>query len=394
MDNDSLFGAVLGKFRKLVFPFLSVSIRVHPWFILRGSGFRLSVAGNTRKLGHRTGIFKPIAKFSLLLLLFLAAVPLARAEMFLLPTANRALFENGGEERFFVGTVGKTWTSGTFGCVRSDGWQIHEGLDIRCLQRDRRGEPTDPVMATADGTVAYINTRPSLSNYGNYIVLRHQIEGMEIYSLYGHLHSIRDGLRAGQAVKAGETIAIMGRTANTREGISKERAHVHFELDLFVNDRFADWYRQNSPGQRNDHGNWNGQNLNGIDPRLILLEQQRLGGNFSLLKYLSSEPELCRVMVRSTSFPWLKRYAALIKRNPLAEKQGVAGYEIALDFNGVAIELIPRSASEIKSKAKFSLLSVNEPEEKKNPARRFVVQKGSHWELTSHGLNFLALLTY
>ena len=36
--------------------------------------------------------------------------------------------------------------------VRSDGWQIHEGLDIRCLQRDKHGEPTDPVMATADGT--------------------------------------------------------------------------------------------------------------------------------------------------------------------------------------------------------------------------------------------------
>jgi peptidoglycan LD-endopeptidase LytH len=331
---------------------------------------------------------------SLTLLLLLAAGTFARAEKFLLPTANHAIYEKGGEERMFVGTVGKPWTSGTFGCVRSDGWQIHEGLDIRCLQRDRHGEPTDPVMATADGTVAYVNTKPSLSNYGNYIVLRHLIEGMEIYSLYGHLHSVREGLRAGQPVKAGETIAIMGRTANTHEGISKDRAHVHFELNLFVNDRFSDWYRQTFPGQRNDHGNWNGQNLNGIDPRLILLEQQRLGTNFSLVRYISSEPELCRVMVRSTSFPWLKRYAPLVKRNPVAEKQGVAGYEIALDFNGVAIELIPRAASEIKSKAKFSLLSVNEPEEKKNPARRFVVQRGSRWELTSHGLSFLTLLTY
>src|SRR5215472_7701899 len=103
------------------------------------------------------------------LLLALAAASGARAEIFHLPTANHALFDKGGEERFFVGTVGKPWTSGTFGCVRSDGWQIHEGLDIRCLQRDKRVEPTDPVMATADGVVAYINTKPSLSNYGNYI---------------------------------------------------------------------------------------------------------------------------------------------------------------------------------------------------------------------------------
>jgi murein DD-endopeptidase MepM/ murein hydrolase activator NlpD len=318
----------------------------------------------------------------------------AQAEVFQLPTANRALFEKGGEERFFVGTVGKTWTSGTFGCVRSEGWQIHEGLDIRCLQRNKRGEPIDPVMATADGTVVYINTRPSLSNYGNYIILRHQVEGLEIYSLYAHLQSIQEGLKVGQTVKAGDPIAIMGRTANTHEGISKERAHVHFELNLLVNDRFSEWFKKSSPGQRNDHGNWNGQNLTGLDPRLILLEQQRLGAKFSLVNYISSETELCRVFVRSTTFPWLKRCAPLVKHNPVAEKEGVAGYEIALDFNGAAIELIPRSASEIKGKGKFILLTVNEAEQKKNPGRRLVTQKGSRWELTSHGLNLLELLTY
>ncbi len=318
----------------------------------------------------------------------------SKAEMFRLPTANRALFEKDGEDRFFVGTVGKTWVSGTFGCVRSDGWQIHEGLDIRCLERDKHGEPADPVMASADGTVAYINTRPSLSNYGNYIVLRHQIESMDIYTLYAHLHSIRDGLKAGQSVKAGDVIAIMGRTANTHEGISKDRAHVHFEIDLFVNDRFSEWFKRTSPGERNDHGIWNGQNLNGIDPRLVLLQQHQLGDKFSLVNYLRSETELCRVFVRSTNFPWLRRYAPLIKPNPVAEKEGVAGYEIALDFNAVAFELIPRAASEIKGKGKFVLLSVNEAEEKKNPARRLVVQRGGKWQLGPHGLSFLELLTY
>ncbi len=324
----------------------------------------------------------------------LAACWQAGAAEFLLPTANHALFEKGGEEKFFVGTVGKPWATGTFGCVRSDGWQVHEGLDIRCLQRDKRGEPADPVMATADGTVAYINTRPSLSNYGNYVVLRHEIEGLEIFSLYAHLQSVRPGLKSGQSIKAGETIATMGRTANTHEGISKERAHVHFELNLLVNDRFADWYKKTFPGQRNDHGNWNGQNLSGIDPRLILLQQQKEGAAFSLVHYIHSETELCRVIVRSINFPWLKRYRSLVTRNLLAEKEGVAGYELALDFNGVAIELIPRAASEIKGKGKFVLLSVNEAEEKKNPARRLVIKRGGHWELTSHGLNLLELLTF
>jgi murein DD-endopeptidase MepM/ murein hydrolase activator NlpD len=318
----------------------------------------------------------------------------APAQPFQLPTANHALFDQGGEERFFVGTVGKPWMTGTFGCVRSGGWQMHEGLDIRCLQRDSRGEPADPVLATADGTVAYINTRPSLSNYGNYLVLRHQIEGLEIYSLYAHLREVRHDLTIGQAVKAGEPVAVMGRTANTREGISKERAHVHFELNLLVNDRFASWYKKTFPDQRNDHGEWNGQNLLGIDPRLVLLGQRQQGAQFSLLNFLRTQTELCRVLVRQTDFPWVKRYAALLRPNPRAQQEGVAGYELALNFNGVAFELIPRAASEIKGKARFQLLSVNQAEYQKNPARRLVAKRGARWELTSHGLNQLEMLAY
>ena len=316
------------------------------------------------------------------------------AQPFQLPTANRALFEKGGEEKYFVGTVGKPWTSGTFGCVRSGGWQMHEGIDIRCLQRDRRGEPTDPVLAAADGTVAYISRRPSLSNYGNYLVLRHQVDGMEVYSLYAHLREVRGDLKPGQAVEAGEPVAVMGRTANTRESISKERAHLHFELNLFVNERFPGWYKKTFPTQRNDHGEWNGQNLLAIDPQAILREQQREGAKFSLLRFLQNQTELCRVMVRKTDFPWLRRYAALTRPNPRAEKEGIAGYEIALNYNGVAFELIPRAASEIKGQARFQLLSVNEAEYQKNPGRRLITKRGSRWELATRGLNLLELLTY
>ena len=318
----------------------------------------------------------------------------AQAQPFQLPTANHALFDKGGEERFFVGTVGKPWMTGTFGCVRSGGWQMHEGLDIRCLQRDPRGEPTDPVLATADGTVAYISTRPSLSNYGNYLVVRHQVEGLEIYSLYAHLRELRRDLKIGQAVKAGEPVAVMGRTANTRETISKDRAHVHFELNLLVNDRFASWHKKTSPDQRNDHGEWNGQNLLGIDPRPILLGQHDQGAKFSLLSFLQNQTELCRVFVRKTDFPWIKRYPALVRSNPRAQKEGIVGYELALNFNGVAFEIIPRAASEIKGQAKFQLLSVNDAEYQKNPGRRLVTKKGNHWELTSHGLSLLDLLTF
>ena len=310
------------------------------------------------------------------------------------PTANHALLQPGSEEKFFVGTVGKPSATGRFGCVRKDGWQMHEGLDIKCLQRDSGGEPIDPVLATANGTVAYFSAKPSLSNYGNYIVLRHQIDGLEFYSLYAHLKKIRDDLKIGQAVKCGEAIAAMGRTTNTREGISRDRAHVHFELDLLVNEGFPRWYRKAFLSQRNDHGEWNGQNLLGLDPRLVLLEQHRQGTNFSLVNFVRNEAELCRVLVRTTRFPWLIRYPALIERNLLAEKEGVAGYEISLNYNGVPYRLIPRAASEIKAKARFQLLSVNEAEYRKNPCRRLVSKRGDHWALARNGQNLLELLTY
>jgi len=325
------------------------------------------------------------------LVLFVARA--VTAQPFQLPTANHAIFESGGQERYFVPTTGKTWVSGTFGCVRSDGWQMHEGLDIKCMQRDRSGEPIDPVMATADGVVAYINDKPSLSNYGRYIVILHHVGGMEIYSLYAHLSEIQSGLHIRQAVRAGEKIAVMGRTSNTRERISKERAHVHFELNLFYSDHFNSWYKRHFPGERNDHGIYNGENLVGIDSRLILLAEHEEGARFDLLNWIQHRPVLCRVLVRQTDFPWLRRYPMLIKAGALGGGERAAGYEIALDYNGLPFELIPRTAGSFKGAAKFQLLSVNEAEYTKNPCRRIVTRQGSRWELANYGLNLLDLLT-
>jgi murein DD-endopeptidase MepM/ murein hydrolase activator NlpD len=325
------------------------------------------------------------------------AAQCATAAPFQLPTANRTLFEPNGAEKFFAATPGKTWVSGTFGCVRTEGWQVHEGLDIRTLQQDRNGEPTDPVAATADGEVAYINAKSSLSNYGLYLILRHRIEGLEIYSLYAHLSRIEPALRVGTKVRAGQVIGTMGRTSNTRERIGKDRAHLHFELNLLVNERFPEWFKRNAPGERNDHGAWNGQNLIAIDPQRVFLEQQRLGAKFSLVELLRNQTELCRVFVRDAEISWLKRYPQFIRPNPRTAKEGVAGYEIAFNFNSLPFQVTPRTAAEakeLKSAAKFQLLSVNAAEQQKNPARRLVTQRAGKWELTDRGLKTLGLLTY
>jgi hypothetical protein len=184
----------------------------------------------------------------------------------------------------------------------------------------------------------------------------------------------------------------MGHTSNTSERITKDRAHVHFELNLFATDHFSSWYKKAFPGERNDHGDWNGQNLMGIDARLILLAERDQGPKFSLLNFLRNQTELFRVFVRKADFPWLKRYPLVVRSNPVAEKEGVAGYEIAFNYNGVAFELIPRAASEIKSKGPYQLLSVNEAEEKTNHCRKYVRQRGARWELTNSGLRLVEML--
>jgi len=336
------------------------------------------------------------ARLLLLRALAFSALPAfsAWAQTFTLPTPNRAVLEKGAEERAFVPTPGRTWLSGTFGCVRTDGWQMHEGLDIKCVQRNAKGEPADPVAAAAAGRVAYVNEKAGLSNYGRYIVLQHVIEGLAVFTTYAHLSAIAPGLNAGDAVRQGQLIGTMGRSSNTGQGISKERAHLHFEIGFRLNDRFAAWHAEKLPGQRNDHGNWNGKNFIGIDPRQVFFEQQRLGAKFSLLEFARGRTELCRVAVRDTSFAWLKACTPLIRRNAAADREGVAGYEIALDFNGLPFLLIPRTRAELGAGPRIKLLSVNEREQAARPCRKIVVKRSGNWELGATGSQLFDLLAY
>lgn len=309
-----------------------------------------------------------------------------------LPTANTNLFRTGGEEDYYTPTVGKPWTSGMFGCVRTDGWQFHEGVDIQSQERDQKGEPLDAVKAAADGVVLYINAKSSLSNYGNYIVLGHERDGVEYCTVYAHLRAIAPGTRTGARVKQGEQIATLGRTSNTRSGISKDRAHLHFEVALFLNKRFPEWLAKRIPGSRNDHGMFNGQNLAGIDPAQLLLAQRSQGGAFNLVKFIQSQPELCRVQVRETSFGFLQRYAVLTDPRPASG--AVAGYEIVFSYVGTPIRLIPLTADDLKSKAAVHLVSVNEAVQKEHRCRKMVTQTRGRWELTATGQNLVDLLTF
>src|SRR5207249_6266826 len=100
-----------------------------------------------------------------------------------LPTDNDALFSGGGRafyqyvERDYKGVKSTPWEGGQYGFVRDPAetaegifnTRFHEGIDIRALHRDERGEPLDEVRAIAAGKVVYANFVPGYSNYGKYI---------------------------------------------------------------------------------------------------------------------------------------------------------------------------------------------------------------------------------
>lgn len=323
-----------------------------------------------------------------------AAAHSLTAASFILPTANTNLFVPGAEAEYFVATVGKEWPSGTFGCVRTDGWQLHEGIDIKAQQRDRKGEPIDPVLAMADGVVLYINTKAGLSNYGNYLVLGHRVDGVEVLTLYAHLREIAPGLVTGARVTAGSRIGTLGRTANTRSGISKDRAHLHLEVAVFLNKRFPQWHAARMPGTRNDHGMFNGQNMAGIDPWKMFLEQRRQGTNFNLTHFIQAQPELCRVQVRDPDFDFLKRYPALVESREELRPEDVAGYEIVFSYVGTPTKLIPRTSNEMTSKSKVHLLSVDESVQQQHRCRKLVSKVKGRWQLATNGQELVDLLLY
>lgn len=313
---------------------------------------------------------------------------------FILPTANRSLFEPAGPAAFFAPVPGRDWNSGRFGCVRSDGGQMHEGLDILTVQRDRAGEPTDPVLAVADGTVAYVNAQPGLSNYGRYVILRHTVEGLEVFTLYAHLRAVADGVRAGAPLRQGQRLGTLGRSTNTKTSIGRYRAHLHFEVNLLLNDGFERWHRENLPGQRNDHGVWHGRNLMGLDPEALYRAQRAAGRGFSLAEHIRGQDELCRVLVPAAKFPFLRRYAPLVRRNAWAEREGIAAFEVSLSFNGAPFLLQPRARGEISGPVQTRLLHVNEGVQARHGCRRLVVKRGQTWTLTAAGQELIGLLTY
>ena len=99
---------------------------------------------------------------------------------------------------------------------------VHMGIDIG-------GPVGTPCMAFMDGEISHFGYNPAAGDYGNVIITRHEIGGVPIWALYGHLDaSSIEGKRIGKRVEAGEVVAWFG---NFEENGGWE-PHLHFQLSL------------------------------------------------------------------------------------------------------------------------------------------------------------------
>lgn len=268
--------------------------------------------------------------------------------------------------------------SGAFGGVRTGGTQFHEGLDIKCLARDRRGEPLDNVMAAMAGVVRHVSASAGDSSYGRYIVLEHPDQTPAVYTLYAHLARIAPGIREGVRVTLGQVIGIMGHSSGGYV-IPVDRAHLHFEIGVMATREFQRWYDRKKFGSRNEHGVWNGMNLMGIDP-LDFLNQWRARRVNTFQDYFSHMETAVRLRIATRRTPdFVTRYPALLTRPmPLGF---ASGWEIRFNWTGVPFAWTPLTAAEVAGLTNDQpvIVDVNADLERRERSKSLAVSRRGSW---------------
>lgn len=278
---------------------------------------------------------------------FLLFTPVIRAERldWRWPTPSRAYLEGKSISEFIQPTASGEIESGLYGCVRTGGNQFHEGLDLRPLTRNRQGEATDPIFAAYEGVVRHINSRPGESSYGRYIVIEHTDLAPAVVTLYAHLSSIADGLKIGDRVGRGQTIGVMGRSSSG-SAIPKDRAHLHFEIGVWLSRDFQTWYNWKKFGSRNEHGRWNGINLVGLDP-LTFYSALRSGSVDNFLQFISRMTPAVQVRIATRVTPdFIERYPALLTKS-LPPGGVLGGWEVSFDPMGFPLAWTPLTPIEV-----------------------------------------------
>lgn len=293
----------------------------------------------------------------------------------------------------FQPTAAGSVTSALYGSVRTArlgkgmAASFHEGIDIAPMRRDSRGRPLDAVRVIADGKVAHINRQPGNSNYGNYVVITHFDPLGQVYTLYAHLAAVAPDLRTGQQITAGTVLGLMGNTPTAI--IPAARSHLHFEVGLILNSRFGIWFR----GQRlkPDHGEFNGQNLQALDPQ-VFFATQRDSSHFEFGEFLGKVPGAFNLLTSMVVLPdYFSRYPSLWK----GERFAGGWVVLSCSENGTVLAGRQASEQEIRALAggRRMVFDVDEQALGRNGCRLIVRQNGQ-WKLGSKGERWLEILQY
>lgn len=317
------------------------------------------------------------------------------ADSITLPTKNNFL-ESGENEMFytyvdrnFEGKVSQPWTGGKYGFVRNkkrteDGvicTKFHEGIDISPLTRDASGEPTDPIKAVAKGVIAYTNAKSANSSYGKYTVIEHNWSSGPVYSLYAHLSEAPT--KAGQAVKQGQQIGVLGYTG---VGLNSKRAHLHLELCLMLSTRFQTWYDLHYKSQ-NFHGNHSGINMVGVDFAAFYLAQ-KAKPNLTLPEFVKTIPVHYKVTLpRKADLEILTRSPWLSKGNLKAPSPS---WEISFSNSGFPLSIQP--SKRVTDKATITFIRPCKSDHE-NYTKGFVTGTGNRASLSQTGQRYIELLT-
>jgi len=132
--------------------------------------------------------------------------------------------------------------------------RLHLGVDIWA-------NAGTPVYAPISGYIQSFADNDHLGDYGPTIILKHNLNGLELYTLYGHLNrESLVGLRAGAFIPKGQQIGLFG---NQQEN-GQWPPHLHFQLMFDMEDCYGDYPGVSRYSEKNKYL------VNIPDPNLIL----------------------------------------------------------------------------------------------------------------------------
>ena len=120
---------------------------------------------------------------------------------------------------------------GHYSNIMSEERFFHLGLDIIVPYNSR-------VFCPLNGVVFKIGKEIQMGNYGGYIVLKHEINNENFYSLYGHLKTPHQ-VKLGEKLYAGDMLARIGKESDSGGWFS----HLHLQVitQKAMNEGYSEW---------------------------------------------------------------------------------------------------------------------------------------------------------